>query len=211
MLTLAVDPTAPDAAAMARAAQAIVAGEVVAMPTDTLYGLAADPFNHDAVSRVFAVKQRPDDRAMPLVAEDVSQVFEWIGELPPLGFALATRFWPGPLTLVVRAPLTIDPRVTGETHTVGIRVPSHDVARALCRAAGRPLTATSANISGEPATADPAEVARSLGPHLAVLIDAGRCAGGPPSTLVDVTGVVPRLLREGAVPWSAVQTCLHQG
>ena len=209
MERIVVSPTAPEAETITRAAQAILRGEIVGMPTDTLYGLAADPFNHEAVSRVFAIKGRPESNPLPLVADDHAQVHEWIGDLTPLGYLLAQNFWPGPLTLIVRGPLTLDHRVTSDSHTVGVRVPDHEITRALCRAAGRPLTATSANPTGTPATGDPDIVARLMGKALSMLLDGGPCRGGAPSTMVDVTGPTPHLIREGAISWERIQACVR--
>ncbi|MDR1989259.1 MAG: Sua5/YciO/YrdC/YwlC family protein, partial [Acidobacteriaceae bacterium] len=144
MERIAVDPEQPDASAIARGAAIVLAGGAVAIPTDTLYGLAVDPFNAAAVAALFAIKDRAAEKAIPLIAADHAQVQQWCGTLPPAGHRLAAQFWPGPLTLVLDAPVSIDPGITGGGTTVGIRVPAHVVARALCRAVGKPLTATSA-------------------------------------------------------------------
>jgi L-threonylcarbamoyladenylate synthase len=202
-----VDPQAPQRDALLEAAKWIRAGGVVAIPTDTLYGLAADPFRADAVDRLFAVKGRPADRAVPLIAADTDQVSAHLGTLSAAGARLAAYFWPGPLTLLLAAPPTLVPGVTGGTGRVGVRVPNDEVARAICRAAGRPLTATSANLTGQPATADPDDVERTLGDRLDLLIDAGRTPGGPPSTIVDVVQA-PSLVREGAIAWEEIATWL---
>jgi L-threonylcarbamoyladenylate synthase len=121
---------------------------------------------------------------------------------------LAIRFWPGPLTMLMHAPERLSAEVTGGTGRVGVRVPAHAVARALCAACGTPLTATSANKSGQPATNDPDAVAESLGSGIDVLLDAGVTPGGPPSTIIDVTDATPRVIRQGAIPWESIQTCL---
>jgi L-threonylcarbamoyladenylate synthase len=199
-----------DAAAIEEAARIIRAGGIVALPTDTLYGLAVDPFRADAVARVFAVKGRPVERPLPLIAGDLAQVERAIAPLPPMGLALARAFWPGPLTLLLDAPPTLAPDVTAGTGRVGVRVPAQPVARALCHACATPLTATSANISGEPPSDDPNEIERTIGARIDVLLDAGHTAGGPPSTIVDVTGTAPRLVREGAVGWNEVLACVHR-
>jgi L-threonylcarbamoyladenylate synthase len=204
---LAVDPRAPGAAVIEAAAAAVLAGDVVAIPTDTLYGLAADPFSREAVARLFTIKDRARERAVPLVAADVEQVIGHLGTINARTRRLAERFWPGPLTLLIPAPDTLAPEVSGGTGKVGIRVPDHAVSRAICRAAGRPLTATSANISGEPATADPDVVEATIGGRIALLLDAGPTAGGPPSTIVDATGDELRLVRPGAIAWDEVQAC----
>jgi L-threonylcarbamoyladenylate synthase len=220
MIRVRVDATAPDPAVLESAAATIRAGGLIVLPTDTLYGLAADPFDDEAVRRIFTVKGRRPGQALPLVAADTDQVVSAIGPLPPAGQQLAERFWPGPLTLLLAAPATMVVDVTGGTGRVGVRVPNHAVARGLCRACGHPLTATSANVSGQPASEDPDRVVESLGvreTQIAVLLDAGKTAGGPPSTIVDVTedptdasvrGV--RLVRAGAISWEDIQACLRQ-
>ena len=182
----------------------------MALPTDTLYGLAVDPFNAIAVERVFAIKGRAAGRALPLVAADEGQVREWIGPLSPRGERMARRFWPGPLTLVVRAPDTLAAGVSDANGTVGIRVPAHTVTQALCAEAGRPLTATSANLSGQAPTDDPDVVADTLGTQIDLLVDAGPTPGGAASTIVDVTGPELRLIRAGAIAWEDVQACQHE-
>ncbi len=197
--------------AVEEAAAVIRAGGVVAIPTDTLYGLAADPFDRAAVARVFDIKGRAAGQALPLVAADLRQVLDHIGALGPLARQLANSFWPGPLTLVLAAPPAIVPEVTGGTATVGVRVPAHEVTRALCRACDRPVTATSANLSGEPPSANPDDVARAIGAKIDLVLDAGPTPGGPPSTIVDVTGASPRLLRAGAIPWDDVLACVQRG
>jgi L-threonylcarbamoyladenylate synthase len=203
-----VDPGAPQRDAIQEAAKWIRAGGLVALPTDTLYGLAADPFHARAVARVFEVKGRAAGQALPLIAADLAQVTRHLGGLPPAGARLASRFWPGPLTLLVAAPPALARDVSAGTGRVGVRVPAHEIARAICRAADRPVTATSANRSGQPATADPDVVERTLGDDVDMLIDAGLTEGGAPSTIVDVTGRVPCLVRAGAVSWEEIQAWL---
>ncbi len=206
MLRIPVTAVAPDRESIGRAASVVLAGGVVAIPTDTLYGLAANPFDAAAIDTLFTIKRRDLEKAIPLVAADLAQVETAIGPLPALGVRLALAFWPGPLTLVMRAPETLAVEVTGGTGTVGVRVPACEVTRALCAAARLPLTATSANISGQPPTSLPDEVAAALGARLDALVDSGPTAGGPPSTIVDVTGAEPRLIRAGAITWDAVMT-----
>ena len=205
MLRLLVAP-----AALRAAAEVIAAGGIVAVPTETFYGLAADPFRDAAVARVFAVKGRSSERALLLIASDVEQVASHLGPLPPMGRRLAEKFWPGALTVLVGAPAALAKDVTGGTGTVGVRVPAHPVARDLCRVCGRPLTATSANVSGEPPSPDPDEVERTLGARIDLLLDAGRAPGGEPSTIVDVSGRTPRLVRAGAIAWDEVLACVNR-
>jgi L-threonylcarbamoyladenylate synthase len=208
MIRIAVDAAQPDPASIERAAAAIRTGGLAAIPTDTLYGLAADPFSPAAVARIFAVKGRADGQALPLVAADFEQVRRHFGVLPAMAARLAGHYWPGPLTLLLDAPASLAPQVSGGTAKVGVRVPAHPVTTALCRACDRPLTATSANISGDPATAEPDVVARTLGDVIDVLVDAGRTSGGLPSTIIEVTGTGPRLVRAGAVSWEEVRAWL---
>jgi L-threonylcarbamoyladenylate synthase len=130
------------------AAAAIRGGGVVAIPTDTLYGLAADPFSPAAIARLFAVKGRSAGRAVALIAADVDQVIAQVGPLPATARRLASQYWPGPLTMLLGRPASIPAELVGGGDRVGVRVPDHDIARDLCRACGHVLTATSANISG---------------------------------------------------------------
>ena len=208
MRRIAIDADRPDGAVLDEAAALILAGEIVAVPTDTLYGLAADPFSAAAVEKVFAVKGRSSERALPLIAADVEQIEAWLSPIPPAGRRLAAAYWPGPLTLLLARPVSLPAAVTGGLERVGVRVPAHTVARELCRLCGRPLTATSANPSGAPASADPGEVARVMPDGVGLLLDAGLTRGGPPSTIVDVSGLDVRLVRPGAIPWEEVQAWL---
>jgi L-threonylcarbamoyladenylate synthase len=203
-----VDPGAPQRDALNEAAKWIRAGGVVAIPTDTLYGLAVDPFNAAAVERVFSIKGRAAERALPLIAADRAQIAAHLGRLSDAAERLAERFWPGPLTLLLDAPRTLAKDVTGGTGRVGVRVPDDGVARAICHAVGLPVTATSANISGQPPSSDPDEVERTLGARIDLLIDAGPTRGGPPSTIADVTKRPPELVRAGAIGWDEIRACL---
>jgi len=209
MQRLVVDPKSIDTTIVRKAADAIRAGQVVAIPTDTLYGLAADPFQLDAVQKVFSVKGRESGRGLPLVAASIEQVERHVGPLPIAGEQLAAEFWPGPLTLILPAPPGLAVDVGGPMGTIAIRVPAHDVTRALCRAVDGLITATSANRSGKPPTDSPDVVASTLGSSLDVLLDAGKTPGGPASTIVDVSGAEVRLVRAGAVTWESIDACLR--
>ena len=210
MLRLLVKPDRPDRKAFAPAIEALQSGSVVAFPTDTLYGLAVDPRNATAVQGLFDMKQRAPDRAIPLIAADYAQVVTEFGTLSPAADRLARAFWPGPLSLVMAAGSSLAPAVHGGTNHVAVRVPGHAVARMLASLMGCPLTASSANVSGLAPTKEPDAVATALGHSIAVLIDAGPCPGGQPSTIVDVTMSPPRLIRAGAVPWERVLRCLNE-
>jgi L-threonylcarbamoyladenylate synthase len=213
MIRLRVDPVSPAAELIDRAAAVIRDGGVVALPTDTLYGLAVDPRSESAVARLFAVKGRPLERAVPLVAADVSQIEAAFDRLPEAARRLGERFWPGPLTLLL--PLhgesgRVCVSLAGGTRRIGVRVPNHAVTRAVCYAAGGLVTATSANPSGHPATNDADEVALTLGNSIELLLDAGSTPGGAPSTIVDVAEEPPQLVRAGAIPWETIQACLER-
>ncbi len=208
MQRILVDAADPDPAAVARAAELVLAGRVVAYPTDTLYGLAADPRHPDGVARLFDVKGRGAEHAIPLIAASASQVETALGHLTPLARRIASAFWPGPLTLVIPSPEAVADAVRSGDGTVAVRVPAHAVACMLAEQVGFPITSTSANLSGLPPTALPAAVVASLGDAIEAILDAGPSPGGPPSTIVDVTRAVPRLVRPGVVPWDRVLECL---
>jgi L-threonylcarbamoyladenylate synthase len=186
------------------AVDAIRQGGVVAFPTDTLYGLAVDPRSASAVNKLFQVKQRAPDQAIPLIAGSQRQVSDHVGTLTPLASRLASQCWPGPLTLIIFASSLLCARVHLGTGKVAVRVPDHDVARAFALAVGHAITSTSANRSGWPPSSNAKEVVSALGEDVDVLIDAGPAPGGLPSTIVDVSGADPILVRAGAVPWERV-------
>jgi L-threonylcarbamoyladenylate synthase len=212
MLRLRIDPLRFQIDELLPAVTAIAAGGLVAFPTDTFYGLGADPRSSVAVSRLFLSKQRPGDRPIPLVAGSIEQVRESVGTLTPLADRLAKAWWPGPLTLIIPASPALCREVHLGTGKVAVRVPDHAVARALALAVGHAVTSTSANVSGGEPPATAGEVELTLGDVLGardVLIDAGPLKGGLPSTIVDVTGAAPLLVRAGAVPWDRVLKFLH--
>jgi L-threonylcarbamoyladenylate synthase len=204
MPMLSIDPARVTPSDLAPAALWIGRGLIVALPTETFYGLAVDPQNDAAVAALCALKGRPAGLALPLVAASREQVESFCGALTPDARRLADRFWPGPLSLILNLTVPVAPRVAGEDGSVAIRVPGHDVPRLLAALVGRPLSATSANRSGEaPADRVAALGALSADPQVLV-IDAGPSPGGRPSTIVDPRVWPPRLVREGAVPWSRV-------
>jgi L-threonylcarbamoyladenylate synthase len=172
---------------------------LVAFPTDTVYGLGADVFNPAALARLFAVKGRSAERAVPVLLADAGDATVVTPGLPPAAAALARAFWPGPLTLVVRRLPSVPDAVAGAGDTIGIRVPDHPLPRALARGLGRPVTGTSANSSGQPPHRDAEGVRRDLGAGVDYVMP-GEC--GPyarPSTVVDCTRTPAAVLREGAL------------
>jgi L-threonylcarbamoyladenylate synthase len=208
MVSFRIDGARPDAGQLASAAAIIRAGGVLAYPTDTLYGLAADPANRTAIARLYRIKGRQVDQAVPLIAAGITQVEEVAGPLAPLPRRLADRFWPGPLTILLPAWAGVDGLVSAGSGRIAIRVPAHPIAQALAAACGSPITSTSANRSGGPASSLPEDVCRALGFDLDAIIDGGPSPGGEPSTIVDVRGHDIVLVRAGAVPWKHVLECL---
>ncbi|MFQ5872801.1 MAG: L-threonylcarbamoyladenylate synthase [Dehalococcoidia bacterium] len=174
-------------------------GGLVAYPTDTLYGLGAHAFLKEAVDRVYAAKGRQGQKAVPLLLSSTQDLRLVADKVPELAVALANRFWPGALTLVVRCSAVVPRQVTGGGNKVAVRVPGHPVPRELVRRLEAPITGTSANRSGgaNPVSAD--DVRAQLGTLVDVIIDGGPCPGDRPSTVVDVTGERPVLVREGVV------------
>lgn len=190
------------------AGEAIRAGRVVAFPTDTFYGLGADPFNLSAVERVYQIKGRPRSKPLLLLVGDEEQVKMVAGELPETFHELVEKFWPGPLTIVVRASHRLPLKVTGGTGNIGLRLPSSNLALALVRCAGVPVTATSANLSTLPSCTTASQVLGQIGGRIDVLIDGGRIASDRPSTVVDLTGPSMRILREGMIGRSKLKNWL---
>lgn len=206
-IILQVDPLDPDPAVIREAAEMVREGLVVAYPTDTLYGLAVDPRNAAAVRRLYELKGRAEGSALTLIAADMAHV-RAAGELSADAERLAARWWPGPLTIVVRARAILAPDMLAGGATVGIRIPDHAVAVALARDTGFCVTATSANRSGATAAASAAAVAAALH-EVDAIVDAGPSRGGAPSTIVGASARVITLVRDGVVPWERVLKSLQ--
>ena len=183
--------------AIPRALEILKGGGLVAFPTDTVYGVGALAFDGKAVESIYGAKDRPTEKAIPVLIGDKDDLEEVGIHIPASAHKLAFRFWPGPLTILVpkRADL---PESVSATATVGVRVPDHNVARALLRAAG-PMAVTSANISGRQSPVTAEEVYEQLGGRIDLIIDGGQTPGGVPSTLVDCTMSELKVLREGPV------------
>jgi L-threonylcarbamoyladenylate synthase len=190
---------------MDRVAEALASGGVVAYPTDTFYGLGVNPADQVAAEALFAAKGRRSAEPLPLIASDLVRLEALAGPLSPVARRLAAAFWPGPLTLVVpRGRAVLAPAVTAGGDTIAVRVPAHLVARAVAERAGGLVTSTSANRSGEAPAATAADVLRALGGGIALVVDGGPTAGESASTIVDVTGAHPRLIRPGRVAFDRV-------
>ena len=181
-------------------------GGLVAFPTDTVYGLGALAFNGKAVESIYVAKDRPAEKAIPILLGDLDDLPKVTSSLPPMAAKLASRFWPGPLTLVVPKNLNL-PEAVSATATVAVRVPDHEVARAILRAVG-PMAVTSANISGQPSPVTVDEVFAQLGGRIELIINGGKTPGGMPSTLVDCTGNEPAILRNGPISMAELISAL---
>ncbi|NUO78938.1 threonylcarbamoyl-AMP synthase [candidate division KSB1 bacterium] len=205
MRTLKVDSNAPAAAAVASAVEALRHGEVLAYLTDTMYGLGVDARQETAIARLYALKQRAQQKAMPLIVGSKELLSGWIKDFPPPAEKLAQHFWPGPLTLIFHASATVSPRLTAGTDKIAMRVPNSMLARELSLQLGAPITSTSANLSGDTAVLTVAEIIAQLGKVIDLILDAGTILHSVPSTIVDVTTMPPRIVRQGVVEQHALE------
>ena len=196
---LRVNPRSPEPEAIGRAEAVIRAGGVVCFPTRCLYGLGADALKAEAVERVFEIKQRPADMPLLVLISSSAQLAELAERVPPIAQLLMERFWPGRLTLVLDARQHIPARLTAGTGKIGIRLAAHPVARALAEAVAGPITGTSANLSGGSGCRQIAELDPRIARQVDLILKGGPLKGGVGSTVVDVTGEAPVVIREGEV------------
>jgi L-threonylcarbamoyladenylate synthase len=203
-----VDAEEPQAEAIERAAAAIRRGKVVAIPTDALYTLVADPFNLRAVAGVFRAKGREIHRSLPLLVADVIAAEDLASELNNRFFILARRFWPGPLTIIVPASARVPLKVTGNTGRLAVRQPRAKIANALIAALNQPLISTSANISGSPTCRSGIDVFGTMDGRVDLVLDGGTCAG-PGATTVDITEPYWKVIREGAIEEKEIAEALQ--
>ena len=180
-------------------------GGIVAFPTDTVYGLGACVSTRQAVERVYAVKERPRNMALPLLLADTSQLTKVAEPVPPIAWLLIDLFFPGALTIVLHRFNLVPDIVTGGGLTVALRIPAHPIPVALAQGLGEPIVGTSANLSGRPSPLTAGEVHSQFGNKIDLIIDGGRCPGGKESTVIDVTGETPVVLREGAISREAIE------
>lgn len=198
LLAAAGDP--PPSEAITAAAEALRGGDIVGLPTDTVYGLAADPWHSGAADRLFRVKGRPRRVELPVLVADEEQALELATAVPACARRLMDHFWPGALTLVLPRRPDVDADLGDEDATIGLRCPNHPVPLAVCRALG-PIATTSANAHGAQPSTTAGQVADL--PGVSLVLDAGPCAGAP-STVVDSTGEIPKLLRAGSIDWDRI-------
>ena len=182
---------------------ALRAGDLVIYPTETFYGIAADPESSGALEKIFVLKGREPGRPIALIAADTASAFSLAREVPPVAKRLAAAYWPGPLTIVLPARAGVHEALVGP-NGVGVRVSSHPIARALAAGLGRPITATSANLSGQPPVADAAIVRNLFGAKVKVIVEGGILAGGAASTVIEVANGSYRIVRAGAISEAAI-------
>ena len=200
--------------AMASAAGHLVAGDLVAFPTETVYGLGADASNSRAVARIYSVKGRPNDHPLIVHIASMERMGDWASEVPEYAIALARSFWPGPMTLILKRSELAGDFITGGQDSVGVRVPDHVVALALLeafeKAGGKGVAAPSANRFGHVSPTTAAAVIEELGEYLSqddLVLDGGACAVGVESTIIDCTGAAPSVLRPGAISVAMIEEC----
>jgi len=189
-----------DGQAPRRAIEALRRGEVIVYPTDTVYGLGCRIDDERAVQRIFAIKRRPPTEPLPVLLADPAQLDDYVRGVSPAARRLISRFWPGALTLIVRRSDRVPAAVAGGGDTVAVRVPGHPLPRALARAIGVPIVGTSANSHGMPSPPTAQLAVYDLGNRVDLVLDGGRAPLGRESTVVDVTGDIPRIVRDGAIP-----------
>jgi L-threonylcarbamoyladenylate synthase len=192
------------------ATQILRKGGIVAFPTDTVYGLGGHAFLESAAARIFQAKRRPPHLPLPLLLADISDISLVAERVSPIAQFLAERFWPGGLTLVLPKAPRVPASVSGGTSTIAVRVPGHPVPRALARGLGAPLIGTSANLSGQPSPVTAQQVEEQLGDSVDLIIDGGPCPGGVESTVLDLTGDEPMILREGAVSRHELERAIRE-
>lgn len=209
---LRIHPDEPEPFLVSRVTRALEAGEVVALPTDTFYGLAVDPVNLRAVDRIYDLKTRARHKPLSLLIEDVAQAYELARALDGAFDRLAERFWPGPLTIVVKAGGKLPLRVTANTGNVALRVPEAMLCRAVVHELGLPITATSANLRGQPECTYAGCVREQFGDKIPLIIDAGPTARSVATTIVDLSGGPNSwmILREGAIPTHEIALTLQR-
>jgi len=205
-----VDPLADNTTLFRSACRILRSGGVIAFPTESSYGLGAHFENASACGRIFDLKGRDPESPLPLLIPDGRWLRLWAAELSPGTVRVAERFWPGVLTLIVRAGPSVPAHLVSADGKIGLRMPFHPVALALLRMHGEPVTGTSANRSGEPGLTTGAEVERVFGPRIDLILDAGPTPGAAPSTVLDVSVDPPRVLRSGPVSWEELSRTFRE-
>jgi L-threonylcarbamoyladenylate synthase len=208
---LKISSKAPESDVVDYAAGFIKRGEVVGVPTDTFYGLSADPFNLAAIEAVFQAKGRPETKALPILVSSIEQAVTLMRDVPDIFLVLAHKFWPGALTLVVEATHRLPLKVTGNSGRVALRWANSPIPTAIIDAAGGPITGTSANLSGFPSCTNAGQIVKQLGNRLPLILDAGDTGAVMASTIVRIDGNNWTLAREGALPEEDILRALESG
>jgi tRNA threonylcarbamoyl adenosine modification protein (Sua5/YciO/YrdC/YwlC family) len=208
---LKISSKVPETSVVDYAAGFIKRGEVVGIPTDTFYGLSADPFNLAAIEAVFQAKGRPETKALPILVSSIEQAVSLIRDVPDVFLILAHKFWPGALTLVVEATHRLPLKVTGNSGRVALRWANSPIPTAIIGAVGGPITGTSANLSGFPSCTNATQIVKQLGNRLPLILDAGDTGATMASTIVRIDGDDWTLAREGALPEEEIVKALESG
>ncbi len=194
-----VDPKSPDVEKIKEAAEALKKGGIVAFPTDTFYGLGVDATNNEAVKRIYAVKERDYDKPILILIDKRDKIYKYVKDIPQIAEKLIDKFWPGPLTIIFYASAAVSQSLLGRGNKIGIRIPNNPLTLLFLKAAGSPVTATSANLSKEPSPAEPEEIKENLCGKIDIILDAGRTTGIKESTVIDITEHPPVCIREGMI------------
>jgi L-threonylcarbamoyladenylate synthase len=198
-LTLKLDSHHPDDDTLKKIIEFITTGKTIAFPTETFYALGVSAYNEEAIKKVFAIKGRDYTNPLPIIIEDETMLKEVASEIPATATSLMREFWPGGLTLIFKTSKKIPPLLTAHTDTIAVRISSHPLARMLVAGVGCPITATSANPSGQKSCSSATDVAKSIGNAVDLIVDGGKTEGLLPSTIVDLTSTPPKIVREGII------------
>jgi len=203
-----INPDLVESEKIKEIARILSSGAVIVYPTETFYALGANCFSRKAIQKIYRLKKRPPSKPLSVVISDLDQIRDLVLEIPPDFETLVSVFWPGPLTLVLKASSRVPKELQSLSGSIGVRLTGYEWLRAMVRHASFPITATSANISGGEEIANPEEAVRLFDKSVNLIVDAGETKGRLPSTVLDLTGKNPRLLREGAIPFSQLKKYL---
>jgi L-threonylcarbamoyladenylate synthase len=206
---LKVDADNSEEKILTRAAEILANGGIIAYPTETFYGLGADATNEEAIQKIFDVKGRNFKNPVSLIIGQTDDIYPLVQDVPKTAKKLMAAFWPDALTIVFLAADKISPLLTAGSGKIGLRISSHPIAQGIIQKLKRPLTATSANLSGAPECSHASEVAAQIGDKIDAIVDGGQTPGGKASTLVDVTCDPPVILREGVISREAIEECIN--
>jgi len=196
---------------MSRVIEYLRNGKLVAVPTETVYGLAADATNCDAVKKIFEVKGRPFDHPLPLLIAQNSDLNNWAIDIPEIAYKLTKKFWPGPLTIILKRASHISNIITGGLDTIGLRCPDHPLTQKILQHFPQGLAAPSANLFGESPPTSAEDVKKALGNKIDLIVDGGICKLKTSSTIVDLTGTQPKILRQGPITQEEIESAGSRG